>query len=81
LKKPAANVLTGAELILMIRKSQFLREGCNGLSFAEQFYALTGKNPFCLRRGHPLLPQPRSSTGKATEPQLAFEANRPRARQ
>lgn len=37
--RAAANVLAGVELMLMlmIRKGQFLREGCNELSFAEQF--------------------------------------------
>ena len=37
------NVLAGIELMHMIRKGQFLLEGCIKLSFAEQFYALAGQ--------------------------------------
>ena len=39
----AKNVLAGIELMHMIRKGQFLQEGCIKLSFAEQFYALAGQ--------------------------------------
>ena len=39
----AKNVLAGIELIHIIRKGQFLREGCIKLSLAEQFYALAGQ--------------------------------------
>ena len=36
-------VLAGIELMHMIRKGQLMLEGCNELSFADQFYALAGK--------------------------------------
>ena len=39
----AANVLAGIELMHMIRKGQMAMAGCEGLSFAEQFYALAGQ--------------------------------------
>ena len=39
----AKNVMAGIELMHMIRKGQFLLEGCIKLSFAEQFYALARK--------------------------------------
>jgi transposase-like protein len=39
----ARNVLTGIELMHMIRKGQLMLQGCREMSFAEQFYALTGK--------------------------------------
>ncbi len=38
--RAAANVLAGSELMHMIRKGQMAKPGCEGLSFAEQFYAL-----------------------------------------
>lgn len=41
--RAAKCVLAGIELMHMIRKGQFLREGCIKLSFAEQFYALAGQ--------------------------------------
>ena len=41
--RAAKCVLAGIELMHMIRKGQFLLEGCNKLSFAEQFYALAGQ--------------------------------------
>lgn len=42
--RSAKNVLAG---IHMIRKVQFLLQGCSGLTFADQFYALAGKiRPF-----------------------------------
>ena len=41
--RAAKNVLAGIELMHMIRKGQFLLEGCIKLSFAEQFYALAGQ--------------------------------------
>ena len=41
--RTAKNVLAGIELMHMIRKGQFLLEGCVKLSFAEQFYALAGQ--------------------------------------
>ena len=37
------SVLTGIELMPMIRKGQLMLEGCIKLSFADQFYALAGK--------------------------------------
>jgi putative transposase len=39
----AANVLAGIELMHMIRKGQMAMAGCEGLSFAKQFYALAGQ--------------------------------------
>jgi putative transposase len=39
----AKSVLAGIELMHMIRKGQLMMEGCKEESFAEQFYALTGK--------------------------------------
>ena len=41
--RAAKNVLAGIELMHMIRKGQFLLEGCIKLSFAKQFYALAGQ--------------------------------------
>ena len=41
--RAAKCVLGGIELMHMIRKGQFLLEGCIKLSFAEQFYALAGQ--------------------------------------
>ena len=41
--RAAQCVLAGIELMHMIRKDQFLLEGCIELSFAEQFYALAGQ--------------------------------------
>ena len=41
--RAAKCVLAGIELIHMIRKGQLLLEGCIKLSFAGQFYALTGQ--------------------------------------
>ena len=43
--RAAKCVLAGIELMHMIRKGQFLLEGCIKLSFAEQFYALAGQRP------------------------------------
>ncbi len=39
----AKNVLAGIELMHMIRKGQMMLEGCEGMSFADQFYALAGQ--------------------------------------
>src|SRR5450756_2364583 len=36
-------VLAGIELMHMIRKGQLMVEGCNEMSFADQFYALAGQ--------------------------------------
>ena len=41
--RAAKNVLAGIELMHMIRKGQLILQGCSGLSFADQFYALAGK--------------------------------------
>ncbi|MDB5744308.1 MAG: family transposase [Polaromonas sp.] len=41
--RSASNVLAGIELMHMIRKGQIMLQGCSELSFAEQFYALSGK--------------------------------------
>ena len=41
--RAARNVLAGIELMHMIRKGQFMMEGCNARSFADQFYALAGQ--------------------------------------
>jgi putative transposase len=40
--RSARNVLAGIELMHMIRKGQFLMAGCDGMSFADQFYTLAG---------------------------------------
>ena len=39
----ARNILAGIELMHMIRKGQFMMAGCDGMSFADQFYALAGQ--------------------------------------
>jgi putative transposase len=39
----AQAVLAGIELMHMIRKGQFMMEGCDGMSFADQFYRLAGQ--------------------------------------
>lgn len=39
----AKSVLAGIELMHMIRKGQLMMEGCNEMSFADQFYALAGQ--------------------------------------
>ena len=41
--RSAKNVLTGIELVHMIRKGQLLPKGGIELSFADQFYVLAGK--------------------------------------
>ena len=41
--RSAQAVLAGIELMHMIRKGQFMMEGCAGMSFAEQFYTLAGQ--------------------------------------
>ena len=41
--RAATGVLAGIELMHMIRKGQMMMQGCEGLSFAEQFYALAGQ--------------------------------------
>ncbi|MCW2310882.1 IS6 family transposase [Rhodoferax antarcticus] len=41
--RSAANVLAGIELMHMILKGQMAMPGCEGLSFADQFYALAGQ--------------------------------------
>ena len=38
--KSAKSVIAGIELMHMIRKGQLMMEGCGGMSFADQFYAL-----------------------------------------
>jgi len=38
--RSARSVLAGIELMHMIRKRQFMIEGCNGMSFADQFYTV-----------------------------------------
>lgn len=35
--------LAGIELMYMIRKGQMVLKGCEGMSYANQFYALAGK--------------------------------------
>jgi transposase-like protein len=42
--RSAKSVLAGIELMHMIRKGQLVLQGSRGLSFADQFYALAGKN-------------------------------------
>ena len=41
--RAAQAVLAGIELMHMICKGQFNMAGCDGMSFADQFYALAGK--------------------------------------
>ncbi len=41
--RAARAVLAGIELMHMIRKGQFMIEGRDGISFADQFYALAGQ--------------------------------------
>ena len=41
--RSAQAVLAGIELMHMIRKGQFMMRGCDGMSFADQFYMLAGK--------------------------------------
>jgi len=41
--RSAQAVLAGIELMHMIRKGQFMMEGRDGTSFADQFYALAGQ--------------------------------------
>ena len=41
--RAARAVLAGIELMHMIRKGQFMIEGCDRISFADQFYALAGQ--------------------------------------
>jgi putative transposase len=40
--RSARDVLAGIELMHMIRKGQMMMEGCDRMSFADQFYALAG---------------------------------------
>jgi len=42
--RSAGSVLAGIELMHMIRKGQFAIDGAAAMSFADQFYALAGKN-------------------------------------
>jgi transposase-like protein len=41
--RPAGCVLAGIELMHMIRKNQFVIDGADTMSFADQFHALAGK--------------------------------------
>ena len=41
--RAAKCVLAGIELMPMIRKGQFMLQGCSELSFADQFYTLAGQ--------------------------------------
>ena len=41
--RAAKNVLAGIELMHMIRKGQFMLQGCSELSSADHFYALAGQ--------------------------------------
>ena len=41
--RSAQNILGGIELMHMIRKGQGAMEGCEAMSFADQFYALAGQ--------------------------------------
>ena len=41
--RAAQAVLSGIELNHMIRKGQFNMAGCDGMSFADQFYTLAGQ--------------------------------------
>lgn len=41
--RSAQAILAGIELMHMIRKGPFMMEGCDGMSFADQFYTLAGQ--------------------------------------
>ena len=41
--RAAAKVLAGIELMHMIRKGQMVLKGCEGMSYANQFYVLAGE--------------------------------------
>ena len=41
--RSAKNILAGIELMHMIRKGQLMMAGCDGMPFADQFYALAGQ--------------------------------------
>ena len=41
--RSAKNVLAGIELMHMIRKGQMVLKDCEGMSYANQFYALAGQ--------------------------------------
>ena len=41
--RAAQAVISGIELMHMIRKGQFMMQGCTRMSFADQFYALAGQ--------------------------------------
>ena len=41
--RAAAKVMAGIELMHMIRKGQMVLKGCEGMSYANQFYALAGE--------------------------------------
>ena len=41
--RSAQAVLAGIELMHTIRKGQFMMQGCDGMSFADQFYTLAGQ--------------------------------------
>jgi transposase-like protein len=41
--RSARHILAGIELMHMIRKGQCAIEGCEAMSFADQFYALAGQ--------------------------------------
>ena len=41
--RSAQAVLAGIELMHMIRKGQFMMEGCDGMSLADQLYMLAGQ--------------------------------------
>ena len=41
--RAAATVRAGIELMHMIRKGQMAMQGCEGMFFADQFYALAGQ--------------------------------------
>ena len=43
--RSARNILPGIELMHMLRKGQGALEGCEAMSFADQFYALAGQVP------------------------------------
>ena len=39
----AQAIISGIELLHMIRKGQFMTQGCARMSFSDQFYALAGQ--------------------------------------
>ena len=47
--RAAHKYVAGIELMQMIRKIQMVLKGCEEVLYANQFYALAGENPSCIR--------------------------------